>query len=309
MMRRAVLALVATAALTAAAVAVTTQPGVASTRGPLKVIYGRATTAKFPAMVGNYPAGQSEDLHATPPDCTNPTPYCDTIAVDIELPADADPADEFFLTFKMTWVDPTGEGLTDLDAFIWDDKQTTGTGYSEKATAATAANPEGTKLFVGGIRRFNAVVVLFSGVNDGGYTLEFELLKAGFERPFESLAPSFGGGSSARPKPAPSEPSGPPPVDRSGDDRQDAAPAAGPDSALLPDIAVLPDAAFDTFGTGGFDEAIAAPSAARPASNTRSDAEPVGAVVLLFWLGVVPLLLVGTLVFAMTRRRAIAGFK
>lgn len=230
-------------------------------------------------------------------------------------------------------------GVNDLDVFLYDDRQirtrkapscannafakeedNPDTAKDEKDTAicftkigqsAKAVQPEVIKLFSPEpLVNYNLVVENFSGPNVS-YTVKAEMKIEGFDYPFEDLGPSFGGrqnrNSSGGDQPFAA------PVDLSGDDSSGGGGGGSPSdvgdilagSRSLDEVPVLPDSDFAPgAGFGRPTDEFAAPTGfgGPGATRTVAAAGPVSGALLLFWMVVVPIVLVAGAIFVIIRR-------
>jgi hypothetical protein len=168
--------------------------------------------------------------------------------------------------------------------------------------SATAKLPEDTKLFRPSKGKYSIVVFNYSGPNTG-YKLTVEYKPESIVPPFESLAPEF---TPVETPPTPFEPpvdlseDPVPPVDTSGDDYTPpayapAAPVETPPAPLTP-VAIDPDPDFTDFADDAFDEQLAAPTTdvlTEKQVKAVGPPKPASATTLVFWLAIVPLLLLG----------------
>jgi len=274
--------------------------------------------------------GQSAGVHK-PADCVS-APYCDVIRVEVQLPQEYnEDLDEFstsvMLEFNPNEIQRDGpedvpENASDLDFYVYD---LTG---AEVATGATASQPEKTATVE---QKFDVVVSNFSGPNVEYFlTFQFKIKRvAPFEQPSSgdtdlSSSPSSGASDTfgSRPSSAsePTSPSGsgsgtrPSAASSSFSSTTRTSPSApsilpapidAPPGAPLVTPSLPNEAGFlgeaevesqqgNALGFGGSGVGgVAAPLA---------PAGPVSAAVLIFWMGVVPLMLVGVGAFIIRRR-------
>ena len=133
---------------------------------------------------------------ATPDDC-RPLASCMVIPVDIEVPQDLAPADDFYAIIAVAF--DASSGAEDLDVWLWDDGQKAEEeggpqGPTEIASSASADNPEVVKAFDPRYGRSNLVVQNFTGVAVT-FHIKAESIVSAFDKPFESLAPGPNGGT------------------------------------------------------------------------------------------------------------------
>lgn len=326
---RPLLALLVSASLVGAlgvqpASAVLTKQVVISKSQPTKVTLG--PIAANGAAASTSPTGCGHPLGSNRFERT-----CDNVPLVIEDPK-LGPTEDYFVTIKVTWEPNTeveGEaGANDLDVYLYDDRQirarkdsgcadpkaTVGkdgaTCFTKVGQSASAVQPETIKLFSPEpLVNYNLVVVNYTGPNIS-YTIEGDIKLESFDAPFEDLGPSFGNRSKAAQKQdAQEKASFVPPIDLSGDDPPtgggDRSAGTGGGAGLgdvgdilagargLDEVPILPDADFGTARPSTTDS-FGAPSALASQGATRSIAAagPVSAALVIFWLVLVPLVLV-----------------
>jgi len=247
---------------------------------------------------------------APTPDRCATMPSCMVVPVNIEIPEDIEPGDDFVVAMEFSWVDSTGEGLDDLDFWVFDDGQTaeregTAAGYTEVGSSAGADNPEKVGLYEPTLGRYNIVANNFSGVITSWHIKAVSSVGE-FETPFESLAPAPGGAGTVNPnnKPTTTTTTARPTTSTT------AAAAQGPTTTAvsIPEGVVLPD---DDFDGGGFDPDAGftdAEVAGQPISSllARPPAAP-SAMTVILWMGLLPLVLVAAIWFFVVRRRSGRG--
>ena len=161
--------------------------------------------------------------------------------------------------------------------------------------------PEKLRLFRPSKGKYSIVVFNYLGPNTG-YKLTVEYKPESIVPPFESLAPEF------QPIETPPTPFEPPvedlgpvemPADTSGEDftpvTQPPAPPAESAPAPLTPVVIDPDPDFTNFADDAFDEQLAAPTTdvlTEKQVKAVGPPKPASAESLLFWLALVPLLLV-----------------
>ena len=254
------------------------------------------------------PPAPAPDLN-TPEQCKQ-QPYCDVIPLEVVLPSTLKPADEFFVSVTLEWktdqiqgvsagghdyVSPTQ--LNDMDLFVWNDPVE----KQPLQQSATAKLPEGVRLFRPSKGKYSIVVFNYRGPNTG-YKLTVEYKPESIIPPFESLAPEFTPGETP---PTPFEPPAEMPeeapglpIDTSGDDftpttLPPAPPAETPPAPLTP-VVIDPDPDFTNFADDAFDEQLAAPTTdvlTEKQVKAVGPPKPASAGSLVFWLAIVPLLL------------------
>lgn len=266
--------------------------------------------------------GQAAGVHK-PADCVS-APYCDVIRVEVALPEDYDEdTDEFStsVTLEFNTNEVDGENVSDLDFYIYDLQG------AEVATGATASQPERTATAE---QKFDVVVSNFAGPNIEYFvTYQFKIKRvAPFEQPSsadDDISPPPSSGSS-KPFDSPSSASEPASTSGSGPATRsptspssfssptrisptvpsilpaplDAPPGAPLVTPALPDEAgFLGESEVESqqgnalgFGGNGVGSVVA----------PLAPAGPVSAAVLIFWMGVVPLMLIGVGAFIIRRR-------
>ncbi|HUQ40477.1 MAG TPA: hypothetical protein VM030_10010 [Acidimicrobiales bacterium] len=273
-------------------------PSQATKREPMKITEGKTVEATFPALVGSVPQSE-EQVRPNPSDCATYT-WCDTVPLDIVPPPGLKDEDDFFVEVKISWDNPSGQN--DIDTFAYDDQQTKGgAGYTQKASGASADNPETLRLFRPTLGTYNAVILNFVGPNTG-YKVTARLLDSKYQAPFEALAPGKKPATTTTSTTRPVEVTAPP----------DTAPTETTPPTLAP-AAVSNDDDFD-FGTSDFEDQLAAPprpeggfegESAAPANQVKK----VGGGTVAIWFVVAPLILLGAAgYFIVHRRGGVAGF-
>jgi hypothetical protein len=307
---------IATLAVAAVAV-VLPEPASAFMREPIVLTIDGPVSKTYGPIPGNFPLTTA--AIPTPSGCGNEqmtAPFqtqCDRVPIKIVPPPLAGNED-FLVTLKVTWnpkEDVDGVFVNDLDLYLYDNQQIAkrtnpeSTTYTEVGESAGAVQPESIKLFSPTLGDYNLVVINWSGPNVD-YTVEMSMSVEGFDTPFEDLGPRFGAGRTNRPTSSEFE-SFAAPVDFSA--FEDAAPGVGGSDFIasappqIGQVAALPDADFAATAAPAFDDEFEAAEAALPASLLRPrQAGPVSGVVVAFWLGLVPLLLLAALVVFVVRR-------
>jgi hypothetical protein len=262
------------------------------------------------------PAPQSH----TPEACRQAT-YCDVIPLEIVLSPTLQPRDEFFVTVYLDWKTEQlpgikigeaeyrkPEDINDLDLYVWNDPPA----EEPVQRGSTAARPEQARFFRPDKGKYSIVVFNYGGPNSG-YKLKVEYKKEDLVPPFESLAPDF------TPVASPTEPFVPPveaiepesptlPIDTSEFDTPPATtpapPAEAPPTPLTP-VAIDPDPDFTNFADDAFDEQLAAPTTdvlTEKQVKAVGPPKPASASSLVFWLAIVPLLLLAGGGFWLSRK-------
>lgn len=241
------------------------------------------------------------------PDTCKQATYCDVIPLEVVLPPTLKPSDEFFVSVSVQWETQqvpktdytTPQDVNDLDLYVWNDP------VDEKGmpaqASATATNPEQLRLFRPSKGKYSIVVFNYTGPNTG-YKLKVEYKPESIIPPFESLAPEL------NPVATPPMPYEPPveltepeqptlPIDTSVVETPatpPAPPAEAPPTPLTP-VAIDPDPDFTNFADDAFDEQLAAPTTdvlTEKQVKSVGPPKPASTSSLVFWLAIVPLLLV-----------------
>ncbi|HYH51726.1 MAG TPA: hypothetical protein VEG38_19450 [Acidimicrobiia bacterium] len=246
----------------------------------------------------------------TPENCKQAT-YCDVIPLEIVLPPDFKPNDEFFVTVFLDWKTDQlpgvkvgeaeyrePEDINDLDLYVWNDPPA----EAPVQQGATKVRPEQARFFRPDKGKYSIVVFNYIGPNTG-YKLRVEYKKEDIVPPFELLPPEF------NPVAIPPQPFEPPveltepeaptlPIDTSEfaaptDTTPPAPPVETKPSPLTP-VAIDPDPDFTDFADDEFDEQLAAPSSdvlQEKQVKAVGPPEPASTTSLVFWLAIVPILL------------------
>jgi hypothetical protein len=167
--------------------------------------------------------------------------------------------------------------------------------------SATDTTPEKLRLFRPAKGKYSIVVFNYTGPNTG-YRLTVSYKPEKIVPPFESLAPDF------NPVAAPAAPFQPPvdhsdgpatlPIDTSAAPTTTTTlpppPAEAKPPAPLAPVTVDPDPDFSNFNDSAFDQQLAAPSTdvlKEKAVKATGPPKPASGASLVFWLAIVPLLL------------------
>ena len=254
----------------------------------------------------------------TPDTCRQAT-YCDVIPLEVVLPPTLKKSDEFFVTVSLGWTtqqlpatDYTkAQDINDLDLYVWNDPVAE-TGEPAQA-GATAAQPENARLFRPSKGKYSIVVFNYMGPNTG-YKLKVEYKPEAIVPPFESLAPEF---NPSVPPPVPFEPpvelpEAPPvlPIDTSGTEETPPVTAPAPPVEATPPpslttVAIDPDPDFTNFADDAFDEQLAAPTTdvlTEKQVKSVGPPKPASTSSLVFWLAIVPLLLLASAGFWLSKK-------
>jgi hypothetical protein len=256
----------------------------------------------------------------TPESCKQAA-YCDVIPLEIVLPPTLKPRDEFFVTVALEWKTDQlpgikvgeaeyrkPEDINDLDLYVWNDPPA----EEPVQQGATAARPEQARLFRPAKGKYSIVVFNYGGLNTG-YKLKVEYKKENIVPPFESLAPDF------TPVATPPVPFEPPveltepetptlPIDSSRFETPPStapAPPAEAKPASLTPVVIDPDPDFTNFADDAFDEQLAAPSTdvlTEKQVKAVGPPKPASTSSLVFWLAIVPMLLLAGGGFWLSRK-------
>jgi hypothetical protein len=277
-----------------------------------------------PILLPN-PANEADD-----PETCKTAPYCYTIPLHLDRPAGMSPDEEFTIRVRMSWqvdvedveVPVQGEVTSnDLDLKIWNSPYTANDERGEPTEpvnegGATGAQPEKTSMNTPPKNDYYLVVTNFIGLNRGfklTLTWEPEVFASPFEdlgdgaRPTDlsaettAITPSFASPDAGFAAVSPSS-------DFFGDSITGDVDATVTDTPRLSPIVVNPDDFIDDAGNTDLEKDLldeARALSARPASLVRP-AKPVSAALVIFWLGVVPLLLIIAAAVYLRRRRPAA---
>ena len=244
------------------------------------------------------PATPTANGSVTPEDCAL-MPSCMVVPVDIEVPQDLAPADDFYAIITMAFDAPSG--AEDLDTFLYDDGQKAeeegGTaGPTEIASSASGDNPEVIKAYDPEYGRYNLVLVNFTGAGLMVH-VKAESVVSAFDKPFESLAPGPNGGTVNRNNKPTTTTTRPAPA------------AATTTTATVPAGVVIPD---DDFEGGAFAPeesefdlgAASDLSAGGELPSLNPDGDSPSALAVLGWMLLLPAVLIGVgfVVLKRTRR-------
>ena len=298
------------------------------TAGAIRVTENQTVEKSYPAMGSMEPLPVGLPSPApklnSPERCRQVT-YCDVIPLEIVLPPTLRPSDEFFVSVALDWKTETLPGVSvpgkdvtrpadfnDLDLYVWADPAAGRPAEDQPAgQSATASRPEKVRLFRPTKGKYSIVVFNYQGANTG-YTLRVEYRPEAIVPPFESLAPGYNppveapapslpveaaGPVATAPVAAPAPPAEPP----------TAAPAPPPEvkPAPLTPVAVDPDPDFSNFADDAFDQQLAAPSTdvlQEKQAKAVGPPKPASTSGLVFWLAVVPLLLVAAAGFWLSKK-------
>lgn len=254
----------------------------------------------------------------TPEACRQAT-YCDVIPLEVVLPPTLTKSDEFFVTVQLEWqtsqapgVDPytKPQDVNDLDLYVWDDPVAE-TGMPAQMSS-TAAQPEKLRLFRPSKGKYSIVVFNYIGPNTG-YKLKVEYKPEAIVPPFESLAPEFNAPFTVPEsfEPPVELPDAPPtlPIDTSGVGETPPVTAPPPPVEITPPaltpVAIDPDPDFTNFADDAFDEQLAAPTTdvlTEKQVKAVAPPKPASTSSLVFWLAIVPMLLVAAAGFWLSKK-------
>jgi hypothetical protein len=311
---------IALAATAAAVVAVLAPvPAAAFETDTVSISEGQRIVKSYPGMG---PGFSTENETAQPDLCEN-APTCTVIPLKVVLPDDFDPAtNDFAVQIRLDWETsqlPNNQGqANDLDLFVWDRPQ----GDEPLGRSVGTVVPEIVGLGQPQKGEYNVVVRNSLG-NNVGYKLTIRWIDGRLVTPDESQEPSFtpffASGESSQDGPTP-----PPDADASSRTPGSARPI-GPSSYSsggFPSI-VPEEPKGDVGSTTSLDEEFAFgahtdirallgagagdPQGGLELFSTRTaasgPAKPPSPILLWFWLGAVPLILLGALALLMLRRR------
>ena len=259
--------------------------------GETFTVKANTTTQKDePAIPGNDPAsstGSSLVGSPTPDQCAL-SPSCMTVPFKVEVPQ-RNPGDDFVVYLEFSWEQPSG--VEDIDFWIYDNGQTDkesggdGSTYTELGSSASGDMPEKVKLFEPLFGTYNIVANNFSGANTGWH-IKATSTVGKFEKPFESLAPTPGSGSTnPNNKPVRATPT-------------TTSPSFGTTTTVtVPEGAIIPDDDFEggKFDpNGAVDDAIAAGRDADAATSRRPPAaQSPSAIAVIGWMLLLPAAMIG----------------
>ncbi|HVF32823.1 MAG TPA: hypothetical protein VM933_07290, partial [Acidimicrobiales bacterium] len=280
-------------------------------------------------IVKSYPGmgpGVSTENETAQPDLCENAPTCTVVPLNVVLPADFDPdTNDFAVQVRLDWVTsqlPNNQGqANDLDLFVWDRPQ----GDAPLGRSVGTVVPEIVGLAQPQKGAYNIVVRNSLG-NNVGFKLTFRWIDGRLVAPEESQEPSFtpffesGESSQDGPTPPP-DPDAPTPSRGSfGSTRPSGTGSFS--SGGFPSI--VPDEPSTGVGsTSGMDDeftfggqtdirallgaGVGDPQGGLELFSTRTaatgPAKPPSPLLFWFWLGAVPLILLGALAVLMLRRR------
>lgn len=283
----------------AAGVMLTATPSSGLEQAALTISEGESFSRQYLTVPGNNPANQAYD-----PQTCKLAPYCDTVRLTIRPPSDPDTG--YFVRIQLSWKTraetdvPTQGEMTnnDMDMFVFRTPYdpTKGNDEQEVATGATGAQPE--TAYVSPAGDYDIVIVNFIGVNEEGYKLTLTYVSETVFTPPELL-------DDFRPQ-----------EDVTVDDTSGTAVPSAPVAPLVDAplaAAAAPPAVF--LGGGAFDDPfglttpIAGISAAAqrllagPQDGPPPPPGPVSTLSVVLWLAIVPMAVLGSGGWVLSRRR------
>lgn len=307
-----------------AAIAATVTPAGAFQTETFVIESGRENVATHGPIPGNYPATAA--AVPTPSGCgnaDNTAPFqgtCDRVPLRIPVPALASNQD-FIVRITITWEpadEPEETPVNDLDVFLWDNQQIAkqsnpdSTTYTRLATSANFTQPETFRMFSPSLVDYNITVVNLTGPNLS-YTLSAEVEIDSFDPAFEDLGPSFGRRANRDDdvvSPADESEEGTEPLPRpdaqAGPARNDPNATGAAAAPLLTPVDLGVDGDFGSLRSSALEEQLAAPAGPPPSASAvlSRNIESVPVVMVVFWLGMVPLTLVASTIVLLRRRSA-----
>ncbi len=242
---------------------------------------------EYPALVGVNP--QTQVNINNPSDCRTQT-YCDTIPFIVKAPENLGEDDNFYVTITVAWEDPNKSN--DVDVIVFDNGQLQGGATTRMGKSTTSNNPERVDLQQPTLEEYNLVVQNSSGVNSG-YVVSAKMFMGKFESPVEQLAPPSQSGSSTTSTTfAKPEESLEPPTTMS--------------ATTLAPIAVTHDDSLD-FSASDFQTSVSqipTDDFENAAALRRPPVErPPSTIALIIWFVIAPILVCGSAVAIVYRRR------
>ena len=279
----------------------------AASQAPIALGANDVVVREYGPIAGSFPLAPAQTKSADAPqvatlpyvnwfpdECATGGPaaaVCDTVTLGVDAPVTAD---EVYLKVVLEW-----EGDSDLDLYLWDNRQL-GTSYTEVARSAGTGDQETIRVLAPSLREYNLTILNWAGVNLG-YRLTAELVVVAFSPPVEVLEPEF---RPIDPSEAPVTLADPPvvkdaPIASVAVAPPALAPAPAPAPVEFADVGAAADPDFAGFPPSSFRDSLAAPRVIRP----RLAAAPApSAVGVLFWLGMAPVVAAATLWFGFKRR-------
>ncbi|MEA3075607.1 MAG: hypothetical protein QOF60_515 [Actinomycetota bacterium] len=294
-------------------------PASAKPQGDITVREGQTIVRDFPAMG----AGAGTENQSAHPDLCQQSPTCDVVKLHIVLPADFDESNEFAVQVRLDWNTrqlPNDQGqANDLDLFLWDEPAGDPTAPAPIARSVGTRVPEIVGLSKPQKGTYNITIRNASGVNEG-YKLTVRWIDGRLSTPLESQEPdraTSGDGSV-------DEQAAAPPADSGGTAfkfRPSQAPAFLPPSSPGSGSTITGfgqstgvDPQLDRIGAGsgdlssllGGDERKAAIASIIRQDAKHGPARPPSGVVMVVWLGAVPLVLLAAIGLLLYRFRPVA---
>ena len=298
-------------ALVAAGLGLLSTPAEARTQSRLVVRNGAKASGDYPEFTRDLP--QSSVSVPDPDQCAAAT-HCDTIPIQIDIPTNIGKGDDYFVELVLEWDDK----FTDLDVFLWDDKQTKEKlrkqpgedGYTPDQTTSdytqvandTERRPAVMLLKEPRLVNYNLVVLNYAGGGfagaSGPYHVRGRMIINEYTPPEEYKDPD----------PEPST---------SSDDLEDEFDTTESDDPLaditggdannpfggLGSVNIACDPLLCGLGESNIDDDMRAPLAVDTPRLEETIAESPGAGVLILWLVAVPVLLALGGAFLLRRRR------
>lgn len=287
-------------------------PASAITKEAITITDGEVVRRSYTGVAGNNPAGEGH----TPEVCST-SAYCDVVPLQVVVPPEKDPDDEYFVQIEVVWetgrgpsdpvLFPNGYTTNDMDMYVYTDPATPeeaeSRGHSPDgasdpwvASGATGDTPERALIFKPR-GAYSIVIVNYVGVNQG-YDMEVTWFNETIPTPFEKLAEEFAPPTTTTTTTVPSTTT------------TTAAPtvvAAGPTSTTTPILEPVEDVetSFDAedFESSDFEDALTAPEVVDLEPAAAASVAPPSGLALFFWLLAVPLAFVATGGTVLMRRR------
>lgn len=297
-------------ALVAAGLGLLSAPAEARSQQRFVVRNGVKASADYPEFTRDLP--QSSVSVPDPAQCMA-AEHCDTVPLQIDIPTNIGKGDDYFVELIVEW----DERSTDLDVFLWDDKQTKEKlrkqpgedGYTPDQTTSdytqvandTERRPATMLLKEPRLVNYNLVILNYSGAGFGGasgaYHVRGRMIVNEYTPPVEYEDPE--------------------PASTNSDDIEDEFATTESDNPLdaitggdannpfggLGQVPVACDPLLCGIGDTDIERDIRAPIAVDTPRLEEAIAESPGAAVLILWLVVVPVLLALGGAFLLRRRR------
>jgi hypothetical protein len=264
---------------------------------PIPATFEEGTNAVTPTPTG---CGNPDGT----PDSESPPPFgamCDTIPLRVQPPTNLAPGDDYVVTVVVSWTDSPGSAagvpgtVTDLDLHFFDNGQIAkradpeDTSMTEITSSAGGTIPESIKICCPDLVDYNIVVVNAGAGPNTGYHVHVEMRILKADRIFELLAE------------APTSTTTP---DDAGSLPEDLSNVPLP--VTIDDLANVPglDTDFGDLASAPLEKALQALPSGTETVGVAKPAPASGAAVAL-WLGLMPVLGIGSgLLFAWRRRNA-----